>query len=39
MKTCNTALWTLTGLESTEPICCHEGKAVICDEAMSIIEN
>ncbi|KYM89678.1 hypothetical protein ALC53_01990 [Atta colombica] len=39
MKSCNTALWTSTGLESTEPICCHEGKAVICDEAMSIIEN
>ncbi|TGZ53405.1 Uncharacterized protein DBV15_01476 [Temnothorax longispinosus] len=39
MKSCNTALWTLTGLESIEPICCHEGKAVICDEAMSIIEN
>ncbi|XP_018394640.1 PREDICTED: uncharacterized protein LOC108773359 [Cyphomyrmex costatus] len=39
MKSCNMALWTSTGLESTEPICCHEGKAVICDEAMSIIEN
>ncbi|KYN17488.1 PREDICTED: uncharacterized protein LOC108763188 [Trachymyrmex cornetzi] len=39
MKLCNMALWTSTGLESTEPICCHEGKAVICDEAMSIIEN
>jgi len=39
MKSCNMALWTLTGLESTEPICCHEGKAVTCDEAMSIIEN
>lgn len=39
MKTCNMALWTLTGLESTEPICCHEGKAVICDDAMSLIEN
>ncbi|KAL6255038.1 uncharacterized protein LOC105425573 [Pogonomyrmex barbatus] len=39
MKSCNMALWTLTGLENTEPICCHDGKAVVCDEAMSIIEN
>ncbi|XP_012527107.1 uncharacterized protein LOC105831495 [Monomorium pharaonis] len=39
IKSCNMALWTPTSLESTEPICCHEGRAVICDEAMSIIEN
>ncbi|XP_067203005.1 uncharacterized protein [Linepithema humile] len=39
MKSCNMTFWTFTGLESTEPICCHEGKAVVCDEAMSIIEN
>ncbi|XP_011696333.1 PREDICTED: uncharacterized protein LOC105455009 [Wasmannia auropunctata] len=39
MKSCNMALWTPTGLESTEPICCHEEKAIICDEAMPIIEN
>lgn len=39
MKSCNMALWTFTGLESAEPICCHEGKAIICDNAMSMIEN
>ncbi|XP_039306973.1 follicle cell protein 3C-1-like [Solenopsis invicta] len=39
IKSCNMALWIPTGLESTEPICCHEGKVVICDEAMSMIEN
>ncbi|XP_011879888.1 PREDICTED: uncharacterized protein LOC105568663 [Vollenhovia emeryi] len=39
VKSCNMALWTLAGLQSTEPICCHEGKAVICDGAMSVIEN
>ncbi|XP_020278667.1 uncharacterized protein LOC109852173 [Pseudomyrmex gracilis] len=39
MKSCDVTFWTFTGLESTEPICCHEGKAVACDEALSIIEN
>ncbi|XP_029155284.1 uncharacterized protein LOC114928338 [Nylanderia fulva] len=39
MKSCDLSFWTFTGLESAEPICCHEGKAVACDEAMSTIEN
>lgn len=39
MKSCNLSFWEFTGLESAEPICCHEGKAVACDEAMLTIEN
>ncbi|CAL1681736.1 unnamed protein product [Lasius platythorax] len=39
MKSCDLSFWAFTGLESAEPICCHEGKAVACDEAMSTIEN
>ncbi|XP_014470452.1 PREDICTED: uncharacterized protein LOC106742221 [Dinoponera quadriceps] len=39
-KACDmTAPWTFTGLESAEFICCHEGKATICDGATSVIEN
>ncbi|KAL6428987.1 hypothetical protein ACFW04_008065 [Cataglyphis niger] len=36
MKSCDLSLWTFTGLESAEPICCHEGKEVACDEVMTI---
>ncbi|EFN88163.1 hypothetical protein EAI_15699 [Harpegnathos saltator] len=31
-KSCDTARWSFTGLESPEYICCHEGKATACDE-------
>ncbi|XP_032675839.1 uncharacterized protein LOC116846292 [Odontomachus brunneus] len=37
-KLCDTTLWSFTGFESAELICCHEGKVTICDEAM-VIEN
>ncbi|KAM0731000.1 hypothetical protein ACS0PU_002484 [Formica fusca] len=36
MKSCDLSFWAFTGLESAEPICCHEGKAVTCEEMMTI---
>ncbi|XP_072764496.1 uncharacterized protein [Anoplolepis gracilipes] len=39
MKSCDLSFWVFTGLESVEPICCHEGKVFSCDEAMLTIEN
>ncbi|XP_025269469.1 follicle cell protein 3C-1-like [Camponotus floridanus] len=38
IKSCD-SFWVFTGLKSAEPICCHEGKAFSCNEAMPTIEN
>ncbi|RLU21415.1 hypothetical protein DMN91_005788 [Ooceraea biroi] len=34
LKICNMEPWKFTGLESAQPICCRDGKAVLCNEAM-----
>ncbi|CAD1475232.1 unnamed protein product, partial [Heterotrigona itama] len=38
-KVCNEASWKFTGLKAAEPICCHEGKNVACEEPLPMIEN
>ncbi|CAK9807246.1 hypothetical protein ANTPLA_LOCUS5260 [Anthophora plagiata] len=36
-KVCNMTSWKFTGLKGLDPICCHEGKSVCCEQPTSTI--
>ncbi|XP_076683356.1 uncharacterized protein LOC143376666 isoform X2 [Andrena cerasifolii] len=38
-KICKATTWKFTGLQSADPICCHEGNPTPCREPTAIIEN
>ncbi|XP_017761822.1 PREDICTED: uncharacterized protein LOC108551976 isoform X2 [Eufriesea mexicana] len=38
-KVCDAIIWKFTGLEATDPICCHEGKSIACEQPVPMIEN
>ncbi|PBC34165.1 hypothetical protein APICC_07601 [Apis cerana cerana] len=38
-KVCEATSWKFTGLKAADPICCHEGKSIACDEPLPMIEN
>ncbi|KAK9306573.1 hypothetical protein QLX08_002769 [Tetragonisca angustula] len=38
-KVCNATSWKFTGLKAADPICCHEGKNIACEEPLPIIDS
>ncbi|XP_043526459.1 uncharacterized protein LOC122537393 isoform X2 [Frieseomelitta varia] len=38
-RVCNATSWKFTGLKAADPICCHEGKNIACEEPLPIIDS